>query len=149
MRFLVRILGARTPPPRMDAPVTNIPLDCAQRQQQSHGQAKRSRQLVSQSEITAQAAQPCSQWSRPHHPAPTTLRPMLSPTPVIAHACGDVFSRKEPTLKTSPEPVLYVVERRGRSMSSALGILSPCSPRRTVAHKRRYRAMMTNSRTLV
>lgn len=28
MRFLVLILGARTPPPRIDAPVMKIPLSC-------------------------------------------------------------------------------------------------------------------------
>ena len=56
-----------------------------------------------------------------HHPAPITLNPILRPTPVSAHACGLVSSRKVPTLKASPDPVLIV-----RSTACQLKAPSSC-----------------------
>lgn len=57
------ILGARTPAPRMLAPVMKMP-----------------------------------------QPAPTTESPMHSPIPIIAHAYGEVCSKKAPMLNDSPLP---------------------------------------------
>ena len=64
MRFLVLILGARTPPPRMDAPVTKIPLQSP----------------------FASASRPHNTFQSTHHPAPSTLKPIQRPMPVAAHA---------------------------------------------------------------
>lgn len=83
MRFLVRMRGALTPPPRMDAPVTKIPLS------KGLGQRVQSMRSVR---------------SETDHPAPRVLRPMQRPMPVIAQAYGLDSSRKRPMLKTSPLP---------------------------------------------
>lgn len=42
-----------------------------------------------------------------------TLKPMFRPRPSVAHACGEVVSRKVPTLKASPDPVLEEGEEEG------------------------------------
>lgn len=68
IKFLVLILGARTPPPKMDAPVTKIPLP-SQPHQLLHPL------LVYHLYNRAT-----------HHAAPDTLRPIHSPTPTSAHA---------------------------------------------------------------
>jgi hypothetical protein len=96
MRFLVLIRGARTPPPRMDDPVTNIPLQT-------------NRRLVDMGhEFVTKTLT--------HHPAPNTLNPMQRPTPVPAHAYGLDSSRNRPTLKASPEPA----NNRSQKKSSTL-----------------------------
>ncbi len=41
-----------------------------------------------------------------HHPAPSTLRPMHSPTPRRAQRYGDVSARNRPGLNASPCPVI-------------------------------------------
>ena len=85
MRFLVRIRGARTPPPRIDEPVTKIPLRLGS--------------------INEQNAQWIARTKFSHHPAPRTLSPIQRPIPVDAHMYGLDSSRNRPTLNASPEPV--------------------------------------------
>lgn len=80
IKFLVRIRGARTPPPRMDEPVMKIPL-----------RGRVSFTVSCQTRYT-------------HQPAPRTLRPMQRPIPVDAHAYGLVSSKNRPTLNASPDP---------------------------------------------
>jgi hypothetical protein len=86
MRFLVRIRGARTPPPRMDEPVTKIPLRSCTNQPMSPKPVR-------------MEGNKCT-----HHPAPRTLSPMQRPMPVDAHMYGLDSSRNRPTLNASPEP---------------------------------------------
>jgi hypothetical protein len=62
MRFLVVIRGVRTPPPMIEAPVTNMPL-----------------RLESEPLFE-------NEGHETHHAAPRTLNPMQKPIPVDAHA---------------------------------------------------------------
>ena len=83
IKFFVLIRGARTPPPRMEAPVMNMPLRRNMRQRRH-----------SSSNVTDT-----------YHPAPNTLSPIHNPIPVDAQAYGLVSSRNWPTLNASPEPI--------------------------------------------
>lgn len=85
IKFLVRMRGVRTLPPRMDAPVIQMPL------RSHHRQCPR--ELASHRERGT------------HHPAPTTLRPMFRPMPINAQAYGLVSSRNAPGLNWVPDPV--------------------------------------------
>lgn len=83
MRFLVRIRGARTPPPRIDEPVMKMPLG-------SCGSSKGGREGASVSR-TVERPQPLELEApraegkgATHHPAPRTERPMHRPTPMSA-----------------------------------------------------------------
>jgi hypothetical protein len=76
IRFLVRIRGARTPPPRMDEPVMKIPLRTPRGY---YGIRRQKGCLVA------------------YHAAPTTDSPMQSAMPRSAHAYGETDSRKAPT----------------------------------------------------
>lgn len=76
MRFLVRIRGARTPPPTIEDPVMKMPLE----------------RKICQCPGSSQAPE-----GYPYHAAPTTDRPMHSEMPKLAQAVGDTDSRKAPT----------------------------------------------------
>ena len=78
MRFFVLILGARTPPPRIDEPVMKIPLAFL-------------RQMLYRVSIMP---------FRSYQAAPTTESPMQRAIPRVAHVCGDTVSRKSPTFVT-------------------------------------------------
>lgn len=71
MRFFVLILGARTPPPKMDEPVMKMPL-----------QAPPNRTTVLPS-VTPSSWRGVGKGTR-YHPAPRTERPMHKPTPISA-----------------------------------------------------------------
>lgn len=66
IKFLVRIRGARTPPPKIEAPVMKIPL----------------KQVWLQLSMVPFGPTKIGTY----HPAPTTLRPIQSPIPKSAHA---------------------------------------------------------------
>jgi len=78
IKFFVRILGALTPPPRIEAPVMKIPLLCLSQY------ADLSILFLSDAQCT-------------DHAAPTTERPMQRAIPVLAHAWGEMLRRKSPT----------------------------------------------------
>jgi hypothetical protein len=77
IRFLVRIRGALTPPPRMDDPVMKIPLSV---RTSSYHQSSRQRK-----------------GNVPYQAAPTTESPIHMAMPRSAHAYGETDSRKAPT----------------------------------------------------
>jgi hypothetical protein len=91
MRFFVRIRGARTPPPNIDAPVRNIPLRFVRINYVSHQQHS-------------------ARFWITDHPAPRTLKPKQRPIPRDAQAYGLVSSKNAPTLNRSPLPVGVQVE---------------------------------------
>lgn len=76
MRFLVRMRGARTPPPTIEDPVMKMPLQTKLREYLGPSRASEG-------------------W--PYHAAPTTERPMHSEMPKLAQPVGDTDSRKAPT----------------------------------------------------
>jgi len=76
IKFFVRIRGALTPPPRIEDPVMNIPLDVV------NGLA---------------TYDPIFAWT--YHAAPTTDRPMHKPIPRSAQTYGDIVSKNCPTYK--------------------------------------------------
>lgn len=78
IKFFVRIRGALTPPPIILVPVTNIPLltpltDCF---------------FTVLADLISSAT---------YHAAPTTLSPIHSAIPSVAHVYGDVSSKNRPT----------------------------------------------------
>lgn len=76
MRFLVRIRGARTPPPTIEDPVIKMPLK------------RKTREFVEPSQAPE---------GLPYHAAPTTDKPMHSEMPKLAQPVGETDSRKAPT----------------------------------------------------
>jgi hypothetical protein len=84
MRFLVRMRGARTPPPNIDDPVKKIPL------------------FSGLLEMVVRLGIDGIHAGNPYHPAPRTLKPKQRAMPTAAQAYGLVSSRNAPTLNRSP-----------------------------------------------
>ena len=84
IRFLVRMRGARTPPPNIDDPVKKIPL-----------YSWLLKTVVSLGIDSIHVGDK-------YHPAPRTLKPKQRAMPTAAQAYGLVSSRNAPTLNRSP-----------------------------------------------
>jgi hypothetical protein len=76
MRFLAVIRGARTPAPKIDTPVIQIPLPRSHISSMIKGGKEEGGGRLDRSSL------PPVRWA--YHPAPATLSPMLSATPTIA-----------------------------------------------------------------